>query len=60
LKFDFCQAARHGIVPAMMIKPAKKRKGDAVQVAYSVMQAVTALSNKPIVAPPLKKPKKKR
>ncbi|HZM04356.1 MAG TPA: hypothetical protein VFC44_15245 [Candidatus Saccharimonadales bacterium] len=46
-----------------MIKPAKKRKGDAVQVAYSVMQDVIALSNKPVVAsplPPPKKPKKKR
>jgi len=43
-----------------MIKPAKKRKGDAVQVAYSVMQDVIALSNKPVVSPPVKKPKKKR
>jgi hypothetical protein len=43
-----------------MIKPAKKRKGDSNQVAYSVMQDVIAASNKPIVAPPVKKPKKKR
>jgi hypothetical protein len=43
-----------------MTKPAKKRKGDAVQVAYSVMEDVIGLSNKPIVAPPPKKPKKKR
>jgi hypothetical protein len=43
-----------------MIKPKKKRKGDAVQVAFSVMQDVIALSNRPVVAPPIKKPKKKR
>ena len=43
-----------------MIKPAKKRKGDANQVAYSIVQDVIALSNRPIVPPPLKKPKKKR
>lgn len=43
-----------------MIKPAKKRKGDTIQVAYSVMQDIIALSNKPFVAPPIKKPKKKR
>jgi hypothetical protein len=42
-----------------MIKPKKKRKGDAAQVAYSIMQDVIGLSNKPIVAPPVKKPKKK-
>jgi hypothetical protein len=42
-----------------MIKPKKKRKGDAVQVAYSVMQDVIAASNKPIVPPSQKKPKKK-
>ena len=42
-----------------MTKPFKKRKGDSNQVAYSVMQDVIALSNKPIVAPPVKKPKKK-
>jgi hypothetical protein len=43
-----------------MVKPKKKRKGDAAQVAYSVVQDVIAISNKPIVAPPLKKPKEKR
>jgi len=43
-----------------MIKPAKKRKGDAVQVAYNVMLDIIAISNKPVVAPPpAKKPKKK-
>jgi hypothetical protein len=43
-----------------MIKPAKKRKGDANQVAYSIVQDVIALSNRPVVAPPpVKKPKKK-
>jgi len=42
-----------------MIKPKKKRKGDAAQVAYSVVQDVIALSNKPFVAPGMKKPKKK-
>jgi hypothetical protein len=41
-----------------MIKPAKKRKGDAIQVAHSVMQDVIALSNKPVIAPPIKKPKR--
>jgi lipopolysaccharide export system protein LptA len=43
-----------------MIKPKKKRKGDANQVAYSVVQDVIALSNRPVVPPPIKKPKKKR
>jgi hypothetical protein len=43
-----------------MVKPAKKRNGDAVRVAYGVMQDVIALSNRPVVPPPLKKPKKKR
>jgi hypothetical protein len=43
-----------------MIRPKKKRKGDAAQVAYSIMQDVIALGNKPVVAPPSKKPKKKR
>jgi hypothetical protein len=43
-----------------MVKPKKKRKGDAVQVAYSVFEDVIGLSNRPIVPPPLKKPKKKR
>jgi hypothetical protein len=42
-----------------MKKPAKKRKGDAVQVAHSVMQDIIAISNKPIVAPPSKPAKKK-
>jgi hypothetical protein len=42
-----------------MIKPAKKRKGDSNQVAYSVVQDVIALSNKPVV-PPSKSAKKKR
>jgi hypothetical protein len=43
-----------------MVKPKKKRKGDASQVAYSIIRDVIGLSNKPIVAPPIKKPKKKR
>jgi hypothetical protein len=34
-----------------MKKPAKKRKGDTVQVAHSVMQDVIAATNKPIKAP---------
>ena len=33
-----------------MIKPSKKRKGDAVEVAYSVMQDVIALSERPVKA----------
>jgi hypothetical protein len=40
-----------------MIKPKKKRKGDANQVAYSVVQDVVRLSGKPI-KPPLKPPKR--
>jgi hypothetical protein len=40
-----------------MIKPKKKRKGDANQVAYSVMQDVIRLSEKPVKAP--KPPKRK-
>ena len=40
-----------------MVKPKRKRKGDAVQVAYSVMQDVIRLSEKPIVAPNKKKGK---
>jgi hypothetical protein len=40
-----------------MKKPAKKRQGDKVQVAHSVMQDVIGISNKPVVPPP--KPKKK-
>jgi hypothetical protein len=43
-----------------MTKPAKKRKGDAVQVAHSVMQDIIAISNRPVVALVPKKPKKKR
>jgi hypothetical protein len=42
-----------------MIKPAKKRKGDANQVAYSIVQDVIRLSEKPVVAPGPKKAKKK-
>jgi hypothetical protein len=30
-----------------MVKPTKKRKGDAVQVAYSVVQDVIRLAEKP-------------
>ncbi|HEY3855824.1 MAG TPA: hypothetical protein VGO67_15655 [Verrucomicrobiae bacterium] len=41
-----------------MKKPAKKRKGDSVQVAYSVMQDVIGISNRPI-KPPAKKTKKR-
>jgi hypothetical protein len=43
-----------------MVKPKKKRKGDAPQVAYSVMRDIIELSGKPVAAPPPKKPKKKR
>ena len=35
------------------------RKGDTVQVAHSVMQDIIAISNKPVVAAPPKKAKKK-
>jgi hypothetical protein len=31
-----------------MVKPKKKRKGDAAQVAHSVMQDVIALTERPI------------
>jgi hypothetical protein len=31
-----------------MKKPAKKRKGDSIQVAYSVMQDVIAISERPV------------
>jgi hypothetical protein len=34
-----------------MKKPAKKRNGDSVHVAYSVMRDVIGISNKPIIAP---------
>jgi len=43
-----------------MIKPAKKRKGDANQAAHTIVQDVIALGAKPIVLPSVKKPKKKR
>ena len=43
-----------------MVKPKKKRKGDVAQVAYSVLQDVIALSNKPIKAPPKKKPSSRK
>jgi hypothetical protein len=42
-----------------MIKPKKKRKGDANQVAYGVVQDVIKLSQKPVKAPKLKPPKRK-
>jgi hypothetical protein len=42
-----------------MVKPKRKRKGDAVQVAHSVMQDVIRLSEKPIVAPPAAQKKSK-
>jgi hypothetical protein len=41
-----------------MIKPAKKRKGDSNQVAFSVVQDVIRLSGKPVKLPP--KPSKRR
>jgi hypothetical protein len=41
-----------------MVKPKKKRKGDANQVAYSVLQDVIKLSENPIKAPP--KPRKRK
>jgi hypothetical protein len=47
----------HGNFLAMK-KPAKKRKGDSVEVAYSVMRDVIGISNRPIIAPKPKKPKK--
>jgi hypothetical protein len=43
-----------------MKKPAKKRTGDSVQVAYSVMQDVVGISNKPIVAPSKARKKKRK
>ena len=36
-----------------MTKPTKKRKGDAAQVAHSVMQDIIGLSNKPVATPPI-------
>jgi hypothetical protein len=39
-------------------KPNKKRKGDAVQVAHSVMQDIILAAEKSIQAPP--RPRKKR
>jgi hypothetical protein len=42
-----------------MIKPAKKRKGDANEVAHSIVQDLIALSGKPVVLPPVKKKKKR-
>ena len=41
-----------------MVKPKKKRKGDAVQVAYGIMQDVIRQSEKPIKAPSAAKRKK--
>jgi hypothetical protein len=41
-----------------MVKPKKKRKGDANQVAYSIVQDVIRLSEKPIKPP--KAPRKSR
>ena len=41
-----------------MKKPAKKRPADVNMRAHSIMQDVIALSNKPIVAPSKRKPKK--
>jgi hypothetical protein len=41
-----------------MVKPMKKRKGDALQVAHSVFQDAIKLSEKPIKAPP--KPRKRK
>jgi hypothetical protein len=35
-----------------MVKPKKKRRGDASQIAYSVVQDAIKLSEKPIKAPP--------
>ncbi len=44
-----------------MTKQAKKRRpADANMRMHSIMQDVIALSNQPIIAPPVKKPKKKR
>jgi hypothetical protein len=38
-----------------MKKPAKKRKGDYVQVAHSVMQDIIGITNKPVKAPGVKR-----
>jgi len=43
-----------------MTKPAKKRKGSAVQATHSVMHDIVGLGNKPINALHVKKHKKKR
>ena len=41
-----------------MIKPKKKRKGDVNQVAYTIVQDVIRLSEKPVKPPP--KPTKRK
>jgi hypothetical protein len=43
-----------------MVKPAKKRKGDAAQVAHSVVQDFIKGSGKPIKAPGVPKPAKRK
>jgi hypothetical protein len=43
-----------------MTKPAKKRPADPNMRMASIMQDVVALSNKPIVAPPIKKAKRRK
>jgi len=43
-----------------VIRPKKKRKGDAVQVAYSVVQDAIALLEKPVKFPPKKATRTKR
>jgi hypothetical protein len=43
-----------------MIKQRKKRPADLNMRMASIMQDVVALSNKPIVAPPVKKTKKSK
>jgi hypothetical protein len=37
----------------------KSRPSDPIMRAHSILQDVISLSNKPIIAPPIKKPKKK-
>jgi hypothetical protein len=41
--------------PYIMVTPKKKRKGDSIQVAHSVLQDVIKIAEKPIISP-----KKKR
>jgi hypothetical protein len=42
-----------------MKKPAKKRPADASMRMHSIMQDVIAISNKPVVAPPMPRKRQK-